>query len=649
MKRYNRGVAATVLAAAFGMSSAWAGDGAQAEAGTKQVLVDAADLRMAKAQKTASALRAATSSQRSSLYGTLAARGGRLAYAEMPLAVPLPALSDADDTEHHIELELLKRDGDPVAVLYSQGDDDDGTVYHGYSLSTGASLTRTFTEVNSSRTSYLLVETDGKEQLRDLVAETNAQLPQQLAALNSGAPARMTWGKSAAGMPEAAPPASTKNVFLNKATLFSKIHSIRADDRIKAAGDAEVYVIIVGLSAEGEPLMEVRQLEYFDRRHTTYTPNQNIVTWGTRDKGNGQVDWDRAPWVELIFMEYDRKESYQEVVQIALEKIGEVAVAAGANPAIGLAGQAASAIVGAIPEYVFKGEDDYLDSFYLVQYQELQGHGAANNINLHLLTEEVSYHTAPMFVDLAAKQLVAAGGSFYPWQRVSTSLGVKNEGNLPSQGWSAKFYLVPTNGAATPILVATGTAGGLNPGESFAKQFNLPLDGAALTPGTYRLRVVLDAEGDNQASNDYLWNNYNSLITVKPAPGPGDLIWAKPDLKAGYIIGVPGSYYASSQIETWFGFDNNGGGTGNFDVHFWAIHQSSGLVSYLAKGQSGGLAGGQSYGGIVNLPLTGLVPGQYKLIMQIGGIQGEAWTNNNIVPSIGTVTIVPNLTGELGQ
>ncbi|UXI65859.1 DUF3103 domain-containing protein [Tahibacter amnicola] len=617
--------------------------------------------RMAKAQKTANALRTASASVRNALYNAITARGGRLAYSEMPLAAPIPALSDTHDAQTKMQLELLKRDGDPVAVLYTSDDDDDvGTVYHGYSVSTGASLTRTYNEVNFSRSSYLIVDDHSEIQLSELVAEANAEVQTQLTAFrHTGSIGALRWGGKPGALRMEAEPGSRDSATSiapvpsaaatngSRTWLTSVLHSIRADEEVKAAGDAEIYAIVVGYSYEGEPLMEVIQMPYFDRRYTTYTPDQVMVQWGIRE--NGVVDWDRAPWFEMIIMEYDRKESFQEVIQIALEKVTEVAVAAGGNPVIGMAGAAASAIVGAIPDYVFRGEDDYLDSFHLLQYNTpFKGRGAANNIHIDLVPHEMTFNTGTVFADLSVKQIVASGGSFYPYQKLPATVSVTNEGVLPSASWSAKFYLVPALGG-TPVHIATGTAGSLNHNQVFNQHVDLPLNNAAVTPGAYRLRVDIETDGDVQPTNNSRTTTWSALIHVKAAPGPGDLIWAKPDLKATYIVGVQGDYDTSDTVETWFGFNNIGGGVGDFDVHFWAVHQSTGVVKYLAKGQSGGLTAGQSYAGIVDLPLTGLAPGQHKLVMQIAGVQGEGWTNNNIVPSLGTISVRADLTGELGN
>lgn len=657
MKSTYRTIALSLLAAALGL--ACAGLPAAAQAQFSSFTTPETSLRQAKAQKTATALRTASTQLRSSLYGSLSARGGRIAYAELPLATALSALSDTNDAQNRIELEFLKRDGDPVAVLYASDDDDDlDTVYSGYQISNGASITRTGSQLEGSRSSYLIVDSDSEAKLSDLVAEANAQIGQQLAQLRlSGAlkqgqsglvPAQQPSILDALGTP--VPTAELAASMATKTWLLSVLHSIRADTEVKASGDAEIYAMIVGLSYEGEPLMEVVQMPYFDRRYTTYIPEQTLVQWGIR-QGNGTVDWSRAPWFEMIVMEYDRKESFQEVVQIALDEIGKVAVAAGGNPVIGMAGSAASAIVGAIPEYVFKGEDDYLDSFHmLVHGERFLGRGAANNIHIDLMPEEITFNAADIFADLSVKGFVASGGSYYPHQKVYSAIAVENLGELPSQGWTANFYLVPMAGSSPKIFLAKGQAGSLGSGQLFNQHMNLPLDAPGVVPGTYRLRVEIQSDGDAVAGNNARVTTSVAPITVKAPIVPGDdLIWAKPDLKAGYIVGVAGDYDTDDEVQTWFGFDNNGGGSGDFDVHFWGVHQSTGRVSYLAKGASGGIAGGGSYGGIVDLPLTGLAPGQYKLVMQIAGVQGEAWTNNNIVPSQGTITVRPNLTGELGQ
>jgi hypothetical protein len=606
-----------------------------------------------RAQQTANLLRGASALQRGNLYEAMQQRGGNLLLAEVPLAIGGQGALDPGANPDPAELEFVRgRNGAAaVGVFYRPNDDEsDALVYNGYSLSNGAKISRTEAQLLSGNEAFLLIEENGSTKLRGLIERANRDIARrfgtQSLTIAGGAPAAK---KVAEQLGAAIGDAIAKSGGGTGVWHTSVIHSARVDGRIHEVGNAEPYAYVFGLAPTDDPnvwvpMMQIVQMEYMKRRYTTYLPGgdvgQPLVTWAY-EPTEDDMQWQIAPFIGMLVMEYDHADSFQELAQTAASEIGAVAGEASGIPVLDRIGQAISNIIGKMPARWFRDDDDHLDSFYAIEYDDnFKGHGANNNVHLDIMPYNFGFHAAEAAPDLAATNLVVQAGSYLPHQKLSASFSFRNVGTAPTGAWQAKFYLQPI-GPGASIHIGTGNGPSLGAGQTHHDEVELSFGSAPA--GSYRLRIEGIVTGDAVPGNNARVSASAATIALIAGQAPGGF-YIGPDLEASYIIAVPGAYYPSDTVETWFGVDNDGSNAGQWRAHFWAVHTLTGKVTYLATGIAGSLGSGDSYGGIVDLPLTGLSMGPHKLVLQVAGLQGEQSTGNNIVQSIGTIEIEQSLT-----
>ncbi|WP_341502194.1 DUF3103 family protein [Gallaecimonas sp. GXIMD4217] len=159
------------------------------------------------------------------------------------------------------------------------------------------------------------------------------------------------------------------------ATLIKQIR-VNDDQEPWLLGKAEVFAVVAGVDpSRDEPQVDVVDMPYLDHDGSNYYPNQILVYW------------DRYRWgaADVVFFEQDANYNYQELVSLLLEVLGQALAVGGvpeALPFIGL-GQK---IVEAMPGNWFTNDDDYLDSFYTLEQNQLYRDypGASGNVWLTL-------------------------------------------------------------------------------------------------------------------------------------------------------------------------------------------------------------------------------------------------------------------------
>lgn len=166
-----------------------------------------------------------------------------------------------------------------------------------------------------------------------------------------------------------------------KSSILKKIR-VNDDHEPWLLGKAESYAIIAGVSpSRDKPVVDIIDMPYLDYAEQTYSPNQN---W---------IYWDRYRWgaVDVVLMEQDSNYNYQELAALLIEVLEKGLVAGGYPEAVPFL-ELGSKIVKALPASWMTNDDDYVESFYtLEQDQVYQDYpGASGNAVITLEPKEIS-------------------------------------------------------------------------------------------------------------------------------------------------------------------------------------------------------------------------------------------------------------------
>ncbi|MGO4700044.1 DUF3103 family protein [Dyella sp. 2RAB6] len=148
-------------------------------------------------------------------------------------------------------------------------------------------------------------------------------------------------------------------------TVLTKIH-LKDDEEPWISGKAEIFAIVSGMKPNRtDPQVEVKDMNYLDYSGTTYAPYQDMVSWS--DYGLGMAN------VQLF--ERDEGINYQELAAKILGAVqGNVSTS---KPGAGAVSAIGEAILGAMPSSLLVNNNDYVDSFYLIEkgrsYTDLLG------------------------------------------------------------------------------------------------------------------------------------------------------------------------------------------------------------------------------------------------------------------------------------
>ncbi len=166
-----------------------------------------------------------------------------------------------------------------------------------------------------------------------------------------------------------------------KTSILKKIR-LKDDQEPWLLGAAEVYAVVAGVNpSRDEPVVDIVDMPYLDYDNTDYTPNQILVYW------------DRYRWgaVDVVMIEQDDNVNYKELSALLIEALKLGFTAGGvpeALPFLDLGGR----IVKALPDSWMTNNDDYLDTFYTLEQDQVyhQYPGAAGNAVIDLEPKEIA-------------------------------------------------------------------------------------------------------------------------------------------------------------------------------------------------------------------------------------------------------------------
>jgi hypothetical protein len=294
---------------------------------------------------------------------------------------------------------------------------------------------------------------------------------------------------------------------------------------------------------------------------------------------------------------------------------------------------------GAIPLDDWFPTDNVLGDFAAF----VEGAGEYSTANNKTQARDMFYPGS--LVDLKALSLVPMGGSYFPSQRVPVNLSVTNEGILDSQPFKVDFKLHKISGSGTGPAVINLTSGRgpvLSPGEDFSLDIQMPLTGVPAGEYAMEMIVAKDAREGllDSFDNDLKLGNQVTWARIKVVV-PEGAFTVEQDLRANYVATPAGGPYSKDQsLTTAFSVSNYGGLLQNWQGHFWAVHQGTGEVVYVAQGQWGNLASGAHYASAVNVPLANLSPGTWRMIFQVRSSSYDSVISNNVVPAATTFQVV---------
>ena len=158
---------------------------------------------------------------------------------------------------------------------------------------------------------------------------------------------------------------------------FTRLDSIHLDfdHEPDTKGAAEVFAVISGFqTANDKPTVSTLEMPWLDHDKRTYTPGQAVIVW----------DGYRFDAANIQLFEDDGDTNYKALAE-ALGNAATLAVNATA-PEFSAIPLIANAIIKAIPDYAFTDDNDYMDSFYVIErgrtYRDLKG--AAGNATVTL-------------------------------------------------------------------------------------------------------------------------------------------------------------------------------------------------------------------------------------------------------------------------
>lgn len=165
-------------------------------------------------------------------------------------------------------------------------------------------------------------------------------------------------------------------------TSILKRIRLETDQEPWILGKAEVYAVVAGVSAEQDKAnLDIIDMPYLDEDGKDYYPNQVLVYW------------DKYRWgvADVLLFEQDAGYNYKDLAKALLEFVGEGLELGGvheAKPFIGI-GQK---ILDSMKDSWFQNDDDYVDSFYVLEHARSYNSymGANGNALISLQPREFS-------------------------------------------------------------------------------------------------------------------------------------------------------------------------------------------------------------------------------------------------------------------
>jgi hypothetical protein len=138
------------------------------------------------------------------------------------------------------------------------------------------------------------------------------------------------------------------------------------DEEPWVKGGAEIYGLVLGQGKDGKGRADVINMQYLDYDHQWYYPGQQLINWSN-------FKWNA---VDLLLMEQDDSTNYKAIAKTVVNAVVTAVGGAAYVPLI-------SAVLDAFPDGWFTDEDDYVDSFYMLNSKQ-NGYlwGAAHNAKI---------------------------------------------------------------------------------------------------------------------------------------------------------------------------------------------------------------------------------------------------------------------------
>ena len=159
----------------------------------------------------------------------------------------------------------------------------------------------------------------------------------------------------------------------------AKLTYIRVDDDQEPwiKGKAEMFAFVSGIDPSiADPEIKVVDLPYLDHDDTNYYPNQLVIYWYQY----------RYNTVNMTFYEHDDGTNYQEVLSAVIS--GVRTILGVFAPEYAIIAEVANAILNAMPGSWFTDDDDYVDSVYTIDEDEIGSgktfNGAGGNVHMTL-------------------------------------------------------------------------------------------------------------------------------------------------------------------------------------------------------------------------------------------------------------------------
>lgn len=155
----------------------------------------------------------------------------------------------------------------------------------------------------------------------------------------------------------------------NELTVLQKI-TVRDDEEPWVSGDADMYAIESGITTGGDkPRVVIHDMPWLDNSGTAYYPGQHVVFWANHALGVAN----------LQIMEQDDNTDWGAKAQAILSAV--TTIVGPIKPEVAVVGAIGQAILAAFPDGALTNEDDYVDSYYLLERgQSYYGRpGARNN------------------------------------------------------------------------------------------------------------------------------------------------------------------------------------------------------------------------------------------------------------------------------
>lgn len=162
----------------------------------------------------------------------------------------------------------------------------------------------------------------------------------------------------------------------------AKISNIRLNDDQEPwiKGKAEIYAFVSGIDPSiADPEIRVVDMPYLDHDDTTYYPNQILIFWYNYRYNAANVN----------FYEHDDSTNYQEILNAVLTGVRTILGAFA--PEYAIIAEVANAIIQAMPGSWFTDDDDYVDTVYTIDTDDLTSssgrtyNGAGANVNMKLV------------------------------------------------------------------------------------------------------------------------------------------------------------------------------------------------------------------------------------------------------------------------